>query len=605
MCGISGIISKENQPVADTLIRTMNDRIAHRGPDGEGFYAGTNFAFGHRRLAILDLSPAGHQPMFFGEELVLVFNGEIYNYIEIRTELQALNYTFTSDSDTEVILAAYHCWGQECVKHFNGMWAFALYDKTQGIIFCSRDRFGVKPFYYCNTSRYFAFGSEIRQLLPLNGSVRANENRVLDYLVAGLEEHTKETFFEGILKLPPSHNLVYQLADHSFSIKRYYEISTRPAIAAMSESEAIKVYMNEFERSIQLRLRSDVKVGTCLSGGLDSSAVAAVASKQYGDLAGRRFSAIHARSTEKESDESRFAQTVADFAALDLQLVEPGSDDFLRVLDDVINTQEEPFGSPSVFMQYFVLQKARSLNCIVMLDGQGGDETLLGYEKYYPAYLMDLRGLKKWRGFLDASKNSKLSRKEVLFYFVYFTRYKIRLKRLKRRSSFVREEFLKNYRSEELKKMANAYLRISDLQRLEIESTQLPALLKYEDKNSMRHSVETRLPFLDFNVVETALSIKSEYKIHNGWTKYVLRKGLENRLPDSVVWRKNKLGFNAPEKTWLNGIETKIESELQASGLIRKYVDLERLNLKQTDIRTKWRLYNLACWQKIHHVETN
>jgi len=605
MCGISGIIKKNNQTIDVAQLKEVNDLIAHRGPDGEGFYFGSNFAFGHRRLAIIDLTENGHQPMIYAENLVITFNGEIYNYIEVKKELVDLNYKFRSDSDTEVILAAYHCWGEQCVNRFNGMWAFAIYDKIKNVIFCSRDRFGVKPFYFSADQDQFVFGSEIKQILHLQKCVLLNQKIALDYLITGLEEHTNQTFFENVLKLPASHNLVYNLTNHQYSIQRYYKIEYHQKVNSLDEEGAVKTYTNQFNRSINLRLRSDVKVGTCLSGGLDSSSVAVIAGEQYKTSSGQKFIAIHARSTEKQTDESSLAKQVADFCDLDLHIVEPSSEDFIQNLDELIYTQEEPFGGTSVFMQYFVLKKARALNCIVMLDGQGGDETLLGYEKYYPAYLMDLKGIKKWSGFMNASRNSKLSRTQVLSYFFYFTKYKIRLRRLKKRSGYIRSVYLHNFECAEMKQMSEAYLDIKKLQFLEIEKTQLPHLLKYEDKNSMRHSVETRLPFLDYNVLETALSIKNEYKIKNGWTKYVLRKAVEKLLPASIVWRKNKLGFNSPEKTWTLQLDKQIESEIKDSEILNKLVDFSKLDLTKMDFRSKWRLFNLARWEKIYNVKFN
>lgn len=603
MCGISGIIQKNNVPVDKNQLEKMNTAIAHRGPDGEGFYYGSNFGFGHRRLAIIDLSQNGHQPMAYQENLVITFNGEIYNYLEIREDLRLLGYSFISNSDTEVILAAYAQWGVQCVSRFNGMWAFSIFDRQKNILFCSRDRFGVKPFYFAEEDSRFIFGSEIKQIISATNKSILNEKIALDYLIVGMEEHTNQTFFADILKLQPSHNLIYDLTTHHFVIKQYYQIEKSTQISNLNEQDSVAKYGAEFRRSILLRLRSDVKVGTCLSGGLDSSSVAAIGGEIYKKSANQKFIAIHAKSSEKDSDESSLAKEVANFCDLDLHIVEPNATDFKSNLDEVIFTQEEPFGSPSVFMQYFVLQKARNMNCIVMLDGQGGDETLLGYEKYYPAYLMSLKGAAKWKGFINASKNSKLSRKEVLAYCFYFTRYKIRLRRLKKRHAYFKASVLSNYESAELHELAQSYLDISKLQKFEITKTQLPHLLKYEDKNSMRNSVETRLPFLDFQTLETAFSIKSEFKIRQGWTKYVLRKSIEKKLPESIVWRKNKLGFNAPEKTWLMDLTQEIHAEIHASKILAKFIDLEKLDLEKLDLRTKWRLFNFSRWQKLYNVE--
>lgn len=605
MCGVSGIINKDLSPVQDYLIRSMNDLIKHRGPDGEGFYFKQNFAFGHRRLAIIDLTENGHQPMYWGDDLVITFNGEIYNYIELKNELKSFGHEFRTESDTEVILVAYKQWGTDCVSKFNGMWAFAIYDAQKQIIFCSRDRFGVKPFYYFQNEKLFAFGSEIKQLIPFLNTVLAEDQMVLDYLIAGFLDHTERTFFKDIIKLMPAHNLIYDLRRNQIQIRRYFEIETISEFKNLNEEKSIESYREILKSSVKLRMRSDVKVGTCLSGGLDSSSVTALASEIYANESDQKFVAIHAKTTESKFDESALAKQVADFCEVELKIIQPESNDFIAALDEVMYTQEEPFGSPSVYLQYFVLKKARELNCLVMLDGQGGDETLLGYEKYYPAYIIAQKGiLKKWKAFNSATRNSTLSKKQLLSYFLYFTRYKIRLNRLKRRAICLRPEFLKTYESAEIKFLSEAYLDIDKLQRFEIGVLPLPELLRYEDKNSMRNSVETRLPFLDYRVLQTALSINHNYKIYKGWTKYVLRKSIEPFLPKSIVWRTNKFGFNAPEKTWLDQLESQINDEIRQSDFLNKFIDINKLNLKQTDLRTRWRLFNLSRWQKIYHVQT-
>jgi len=372
MCGISGIIDLKNRPVSEDSIRHINDLIAHRGPDGEGFYFGNTFAIAHRRLSILDLSEAGHQPMSYLEDkYTITYNGEIYNYIEIRNELIKEGYTFQSDSDTEVILATYDKYGSSCVKHFNGMWSFAIYDKIKNVLFCSRDRFGIKPFYYTVCEDQFVFGSEIKQLIPFQKTVQYNHQVLLDYLIGGFEECTNDTFFKHIFKLEQGHNMVYDLATHKFEILPFYEINIDEKLAQYNEEDAVALYGQKLEDSVRLRMRSDVEVGVCLSGGLDSSSVASIAAAHLKKDKNGVINAIHAKSTEKATDESNFAKIVAEHCNAKLNEVTPSYDDFKRVLETVIKGQEEPFGSPSIIMQYFVLQEARAKNCIVMLDGQG------------------------------------------------------------------------------------------------------------------------------------------------------------------------------------------------------------------------------------------
>lgn len=602
MCGISGIIDRSNTPIPRGEIEAMNGRIRHRGPDDEGFFLENNVALGHRRLSILDLSPEGHQPMHRAQRYVIVYNGEVYNYLELRDELITRGHAFTSHSDTEVILAAYEEWGEGCVSRFNGMWAFALYDRERQTLFCSRDRFGVKPFYYVQTPGRFAFGSEIKQLLPFLDERNVNTKILIDYLVLSYEEHTDETFFEGVFKLPPSHNLLYDLKTGDFTLQRYYTIRIDESMGTLEEAEAVRTYAASLEDAIKIRLRSDVKVGTCLSGGLDSSSVAAIAAKMY-NTQDRSLSAVHAKSSEASNDESRWARTVADHCALDLNVIEPGADAFRACLEHVIRIQEEPFGSPSIIMQYLVFEEANRLGCKVMLDGQGGDETLMGYERYLPAYLLSLKGSARFRGFWLSFRHSKLTPWKLLQYFVYFTNTSIRLARLKKKLSFIKPEYFDRLSTGTLRDSARNYGNILGLQLLEITSTQLPHLLKYEDKNSMCHSVEARLPFVDYRNVENALAIRNDLKIHKGWTKYLLRRGVEKLLPFEVVWRKDKIGFEAPSATWLKAHAEAMEASVRNSPLLRTLCTT--YDYSKLDAKTRWKLFNIAEWERIYDVKIN
>ena len=598
MCGISGIINKNISKVDRKEIQKINDLIAHRGPDSEGFYFEKNFAFGHRRLSILDLSIDGHQPMHYLDKYTITYNGEVYNYLEIKDELLKNGYIFKSHTDTEVILASYDKWGEECVNKFNGMWAFAIYDKEKEIIFCSRDRFGVKPFYYTQVENKFIFGSEIKQLLEFYEKRFVNKKILMDFLIIGYENHTNETFFENIFKLQESHNLIYDLRKNTFQIKRYYDIKKYEI--NLDEDKSISIYKSKLNDSIALRLRSDVKVGTCLSGGLDSSSIAAIASNMYRKNLNEKFIAIHAKSSENDSDESFFAKEVATSCNLDLKIVEPTKDEFVNSINDVIYTQEEPFGGPSIFMQYFVMKKAKEIGCTVLLDGQGGDETLVGYERYYPSYLMSLGFFNLIKEFFNSSKNSKLSKKQLFAYFVYFTKAKIRIKKLQVKNSFIKAKYFNLASFDILEKNSKNYLNLFELQHQEIFYTQMPHLLRYEDRNSMRHSIETRLPFIDFRVVETVLSINNKYKIKDGWTKYILRRTIDKILPNSIVWRKNKFGFEAPTKCWIDAIDSEIIEAVNKSIILSEI--LNAIDFKKLDLTQKWKLFNIAKWEEIYNV---
>ena len=599
MCGISGIINKNNKSVEELLILQMTDIIAHRGPDSSGSYLYKNIAFGHRRLSILDLSSSGHQPMKYLDDLVITYNGEIYNFIEIREELIQKGYIFDSNSDTEVILKAYHYWGKTCVNYFNGMWSFSILDIKQKIVFCSRDRFGVKPFYYIENNDLFSFGSEISQLLPFLPNRILNKKVALDYLISGIEECSNETFFKDIYLLKGGHNLVFDLQTNSYEIERYYNLKLSD-----QKNTSVDDYIQELKRSITLRLRSDVKVGTCLSGGIDSSTISSFASTIYQN-SNEKFMAIHAKSSEYKTDESEFAKIVSKIANINLNFVEPSYSDFKSNILSIIKIQQEPFGSLSIIMQYFVFKKAKELGCIVMLDGQGGDETLLGYERYYPAIVKSKKGIAKLKALLQSSKNSRLSLLDTIKYQYYFSNYKLRLKRLKFKNSFYKSEILNEYESEELRIISESYNDISILQKNEIESSQLPHLLKYEDRNSMANSIESRLPFLDYKLVELSLNTNNSLKIKDGWTKFILRKAAETILPKEIVWRKAKLGFNAPEKTWTKEFENEMIKEIEQSEILNNFIHFKKLYFKNLDLRTKWRLYNFSAWEKEFKVKLN
>jgi asparagine synthase (glutamine-hydrolysing) len=597
MCGISGIIDLSGNSVPLKDIKLMNDLVSHRGPDGEGFHIDRNFALGHRRLSILDLSEAGAQPMKL-EDLWITFNGEIFNYKEIRLDLEALGHHFHSGSDTEVILAAYKQWGEDCVKQFNGMWAFAIYDVNRQTIFCSRDRFGVKPFYYFKDDKYFVFGSELKQMLVFTPQTKANRQMLFDYLFLGYHQHTEETFFQDVYKLPGSHNLTFDLKNNSFKIQRYYKLEANKAFNGLDLPTATEKFKTLMDDSIRLRLRSDVKVGTCLSGGLDSSYIATVASRLYKQSSNDQFNAITAKSTEKASDETPYAKKVVDHSNLKWTICEPTGTDFLNVLDHVIAIQEEPFGGPSIVMQYYVMQQAAKSGCKVMLDGQGGDEILLGYERYFIKSILSINPIKFVKAFFKINRNSRLTVKEVFSYLLYFGIPKFRERTLKRRARYIKKEF-DCYFNKNLLNQVSPNQNLWDLQYTEITKTQLPHLLQYEDRNSMFHSVEARVPFVDYRVVEAACSLPIELKIHDGWSKYILRIAGEKILPSEITWRKDKLGFNAPAKTWID--KTYFLKEIKNSKFLSAILSPEHVNDKLR-LDTIWKLYNISKWATIFNV---
>ncbi len=602
MCGISGIVGKMQTSVNRELLHAMNDAVAHRGPDGAGLFCENEVGLGHRRLSIIDLSDASSQPMFLNDRYVMVYNGEIYNYLEIKEELVAAGYTFKTSGDSEVLLVAYHHWGADCLQRFNGMWSFAIYDREKRIVFCARDRFGVKPFYYTEHYGSFYFGSEIKQLLAAGIKPVADKEIVTDYLVLGLEEYDHRTFFNNIYRLLPGHKLIIDLNSGKRTIEKYYHLKISNQASGWDMETAASEYFSELQRSVKYRLRSDVRVGTCLSGGLDSSVIAALAARNYKHHSGESFHAITASSVDQQNDEVVYAKQVADASGLNWHITKPSSGDFMDSIDEVVKVQEEPFGSPSIFMQYFVMKEARRQGCPVLLDGQGGDETLLGYQRYYPAYLKSLSPVKKIQGLFNSSENSGLSIGRLLQSYFYFTNAGLRIRRQEQRSGFLKSECFDMMNRGLIKEIAEASGSITDLQILEITKSQLPHLLRYEDKNSMRFSIETRLPFLDYKLVEMALSINNEYKIRNGFSKYILRTGAKGVVPDSILWRKNKIGFEAPSKVWLSNNGFMFEAIRKSELLNSMMKNMPDNSIDQTLL---WRLYNLAKWEEVFDVKLN
>jgi asparagine synthase (glutamine-hydrolysing) len=599
MCGISGIISKDGRRIEPLSIERITDLVSHRGPDGHGYFFGSNFALGHRRLSILDLSDHGLQPMVYGDRFRITYNGEIYNYVEVRRDLEALGYTFRSSTDTEVILAAFAKWGPACCTRFNGMWAFAIHDALEQTIFFARDRFGVKPLYYIETAEVFAFGSEIKQLLPLLPRTSANRDTVVEWLLTSFEGHTAKTFFAGVNAFPQGHHATYDLRNHHFTISRYYELRLDPAVATLSEEDATERFHSLFEDSVRIRLRSDVRVGTCLSGGLDSSATSAVGSRLYHAQANERFLGIHAKSTEPKRDESEYARTAAKASGIDLQVVTPKTSDFFANMDELIVTQEEPFGSPSMFMGWHVFQKAKEVGCKVMLNGQGGDEVLLGYERYFASFLRSMPLTRFAREAVLQARHSRLSLKDVLMYNFYFTNPSLRIGRLKKRS-FLLPSLKDGHDFAAIRRSIESFRNPESLQIYEISAVQLPHLLRYEDRNSMRHSIETRLPFLDYRLVEFAISLPLPAKICNGWTKYVLRRAMRQELPPEIVWRRDKMGFEAPEQTWIGSATSQMKAEIGRSHLLAEITQRRQL-LDQFDslpLRRKWAYFMVAAWER-------
>lgn len=569
MCGISVIIDSKNKLIDGKSIKAINDSVAHRGPDDEGFYYGNNFAFGHRRLSILDLSKAGHQPMQ-REHLCITYNGEIYNYIELREELVRLNHSFVSATDTEVILAAYQQWGIDSFSKFNGMWAFAIYDSLKNEIVLSRDHFGIKPLYYAQIDDCFVAGSEIKQFAALpEFKPVLNKSVAVNFLIKGLLNYSDETFFEGVKELRAGHYLRYDLSNHQSAINQWYFLDEASRLVNDSFETAVTKVRELFIDSVRLRMRSDVRVGSCLSGGIDSSSIVSAVHSQ--NLGNTDFATITSCYSDKKYDEQKFSDEVAFKTGVKGVKVFPDLNHLLDEdhLDRMIYHQDQPFGGASHYAEFKVFQTAREQRIIVMQDGQGSDEFLCGYGEFYMARLGELfRALKIGKALkliLQKAGHKKVSFVSELVAYVRT----LGVSRLSKFKKKIMGEIEYPWLTEDWQKLAASQSAnfsgntIRELSLEEIEYTSIPYQLHSEDRNSMLFSIESRLPFLDHRLVEYCIGLPSDYKIKDGYSKAVLRHAI-NELPEAIRYRKDKMGFVAPDADWMIHNKERIRLDLES-----------------------------------------
>ncbi|MEO5563696.1 MAG: asparagine synthase (glutamine-hydrolyzing) [Chitinophagaceae bacterium] len=559
MCGIAGII--QSAPAYHPEhIQKMTGALSHRAPDGQSFWKNEDgtVLLGHGRLSIIDLTAAAAQPMHYLNRYTIIHNGEIYNYIELKKELIKQGYSFTTQSDTEVILAAYDMWDDECVEHFDGMFAFVIWDEKEKELFAARDRFGEKPLFYYQNNDQFLFASEMKALWAAGIQRTANLKMLFNFITIGYVDNparTEETFFEHIFKLPPASRLYYTPATRELFIEKYWDIDPDIQTKKISDNEAIEQFNELFLLSIQRRLRSDVTVGTSLSGGLDSSSIAAAISQTTNSP----LSSFTAGFPGFEKDETTFSKAVASQFHLNQNIVSVSADQLATDWENLCWHQEEPVGSASVFAQYKVFELAKEKNVKVLLDGQGADETLAGYHKYYKWYWQELfqkRALSK-SGEVSAAqkigvqesfgiKNIIASLFPDLASVILERRYLVNaLKQEYLHRDFVRLQSKEAYYSAPSHEGLNGRLYFNTFVH------GLEELLRYADRNSMAHGREVRLPFLSHQLVEFIFSLPSNFKIRDGWTKWLLRKTMDKKLPDQITWRKDKTGFEPPQHAWM------------------------------------------------------
>ena len=616
MCGISLAINRSGLTNLKEIVGSMNDKIKHRGPDQTGIdvYRNGNLAIGHQRLAILDLNPRGKQPMTWENKFTIAFNGEIYNYIELRNELRKLGVRFKTETDTEVILASYAQWGISAISRFNGMWAFIIYDQEKNEIICSRDRFGIKPIYFHETNDGFYAASEIKQFQAIPGwQAKLNYSTSYDFLTKAQQDHTRETFFSGIFQLLPGQNMVYNLNANTYTLNKYYipgSLGEEWGCHGQDSSTLIEQFRSLFFDSVRLRLRADVPIGTALSGGLDSSAITLAMHAMLGqnnpgaDVQGT----VTACFEDKESDERPFVKEIIEQTGLPNFQIYPRYEDLVERIDEVIWHQDEPFFSTSIFAQYLVFEEAKKQGLTVMVDGQGADEILAGYAGFYRPYFTNLLSDGQVIPFLKNTFNyirlHEVSITNLLKTTLKTTKKPNELKRL--RHFWVAE---KGKLSQGRVPFKNSSLR--DLSLDLLNGFGIRSLLHFEDRNSMAYSVESRVPFLDYRLVEFALALPDDLKINQSKRKFILREALNKELPKKIKNRYDKMGFFTPQDIWMkrNGsyFRTCIEnSPLVKSGMIDKEIlaDFDKFigTKKVLPSNLYWRIFILGQWMKKFNI---
>lgn len=561
MCGIAGIIQTISGKFNAGHLKKMTDALAHRGPDGEGFWQHEeeNVLLGHRRLSIIDLSDAGSQPMHYLNRYSIVHNGEIYNYIELKEELQKKGYSFRSQTDTEVILAAYDCWQQECVDQFDGMFAFAIWDDKEKLLFASRDRFGEKPFFYHYDGSNLFFASEMKALWAAGIEKKPNLKMLFNFITIGYTDNPakrEETFYENIFRLPPASSLLYSPVKNELLIEQYWDIDLQAENKTITDQEAVDRFSELLTTSVKRRMRSDVGLGTSLSGGLDSSSIAALIHEL---LPATHYSCFTASFPELESNDLPHAKNIADHFGLQQHIAECTAAGLLNDWEKLCYHQEEPFGSSSAYAQYKVYEGAKDRGVKVLLDGQGADEILAGYHKYYKWYWQELfrkRKLRKSKEIFWAKEigiNEPFDyRNRIAAYFPAFASIVMERQYLLR--ALKQEDLTREFVQQQSKEAYYTPPEHFDLNGVLYFNTMthgLEELLRYADRNSMAHGREIRLPFLSHELVEFVFSLPSHFKIRNGWTKWLLRETVKEKLPHSSVWRRDKVGFEPPQKKWM------------------------------------------------------
>jgi asparagine synthase (glutamine-hydrolysing) len=642
MCGIIGAINVNGEGLAERL-SLAHSMLSHRGPDGDGVkyfeYDGKNIFLGHSRLSIIDLSELGHQPMSsFDSRCWITFNGEIYNYKELKVELIALGYSFVSDTDTEVLIYSWAEWGEDCLRKFIGMFAFVLYDSVNHKVFCVRDAFGIKPFYYSESKNQFYFASEIPALhILVDQELTISQSTTFNYLLKSSSDAGEDTMIEEIKALKPGSLLTITLeGDLKIEFKRWWWPSLEED-KNITFKEATEKVRELFLNSVRLHMRSDVRIGATLSGGIDSSAVVCAMRYLEPDLPIHTFSYIASAS---DINEESWVDLVNNHINAIPHKLELNSEDLVNDIDDLVKTQGAPFSTTSIYAQYRIFKLAKDSDVKVTLEGQGADELLAGYFGYPEwaamsyvdkgEFLKLYRFLKSWsRLHGQPIRPILLYIKESIITNVFKSKLILGLRRVYRfirpkpsnveptsiqqtfpkwiivKDSKVEDDLMKAPMSR-LEEVTPGRRLVSELRRnlMGEFDVGINGLLRYSDRNAMRFSIESRVPFLTIEMAEFLLSLPESYLISkDGVTKHVFREAMRGIVPDKVLDRVDKIGFATPDLAWTSLLDyNKITKQLDNLDFIdqEKLMDEVRgiLEGKQSFSWLAWRVINFSYWYK-------
>ena len=624
MCGINGILyfrgaeSERPDEFHFSNIRKMNRAISHRGPDGEGVFIDYPVCLGHRRLSIIDLSDAGNQPMINEDRsLALVYNGEIYNYKELIPDLLSKGHRFSSRTDSEVVLHAYEEYGENCVKLFNGMWAFAIYDMKRQRIFASRDRFGVKPFFYYTDNSRFIFSSECKAILSCIPVSTANRRKVFNYLAYGYRLNDGESFFEGIKELLPAHNLIAEQG--RITASRYWDL---PAVSSAKEAGTSHIRDLRFD-SVSLRFRSDVPVSILLSGGIDSGIIAAVTNElvstgMIGNFSVSSYSAVFPGYKDDESE--KIKDILKACPNISGHFITPSPEGLAEWVNEFVYGMGEPVFSPTSFAHYTIMKEIASRGVKVVLNGQGSDEAWCGYDKYIIGYFLQDILMNKPGSFLrqfgSAAEKMNLSYAYITAQMIKALMPRLTASRMRSRYgeniyNCLSEGFAQECDTETFRNRFSAGNsgRLDSYLKFNIDYQGFNQILHYEDHSSMLNSVEMRSPFIDYRVMELAFTVPYTQRISDGITKKLLRESFSDLLPESVSANFRKTGFATPLDNWRSdGSLKKIADDVLGSDEFRgrKIYNTKNIPGNADEIQHAgfplWRLINLELWIRAYGI---